>query len=291
MAFFLRKLRPPSQELDKPWRTVSWTEAEKQQLLRTLNNFKTGSTEVNTLRMLLHGPVGAGKSSFFNSMDNVLQDRITTRALADSLSGKSFTMECKQFNLRKKAGSYFPFTFTDIRGMEQEEGNGVHPKDIPKILLGHVKNGYICNAENPISEGNPKYNENPSLNDRIHCLVAVIPANSISLMEQIVIDQLRKVRQKARDLGIPQVIIMTKVDEVCPLVKGNLEKVYASKKIKEKMEECSMRLGVPVNCIFPVKNYHDEDPGNTKMDILILKALLNIVNFASDYVLDQTDNE
>uniref|UniRef100_A0A671LGW2 Interferon-induced protein 44-like n=1 Tax=Sinocyclocheilus anshuiensis TaxID=1608454 RepID=A0A671LGW2_9TELE len=237
----------------------------------------------NTLRMLLHGPVGAGKSSFFNSMDNVLQDRITTRALADSLSGKSFTMEVK------KAGSYFPFTFTDIRGMEIEEGNGVHPKDIPKILLGHVKNGYI--VKNPISEGNPKYNENPSLNDRIHCLVAVIPANSISLMEQIVIDQLRKVRQKARDLGIPQVIIMTKVDEVCPLVKGNLEKVYASKKIKEKMDECSMRLGVPVNCIFPVKNYHDEDPGNTKMDILILKALLNIVNFASDYVLDQTDNE
>lgn len=61
--------------------------------------------------------------------------------------------------------------------------------------------------------------------------------------------------------------------------------------VDSQMEECSIKLGVPVNCIFPVKNYHNEDPGNTKMDILILKALLNIVNFASDYVQDQTDNE
>lgn len=58
-----------------------------------------------------------------------------------------------------------------------------------------------CKAESPITEGNPKYNENPSLNDRIHCLVAVIPANTVSQIQQSVIDQLRKNRQKARDLG------------------------------------------------------------------------------------------
>ncbi|XP_073698770.1 interferon-induced protein 44 [Garra rufa] len=265
-------------------------EAEKQTLLKTLNNFKTGSTETNTLRILLHGPIGAGKSSFFNSVDNVLQGRMTTRALADSTSGRSFTMECKQFKLRKKDSSYYPFTFTDIRGMEQEEGKSV-PKDITKILLGHIKSGYVCNAESPVTEGNPKYKENLTLNDKINCLVAVLPANSITRIEESVIDQLRKVRQKARDFGTPQVVIMTMVDEACPLIKGNIEKVYTSKKIKEKVEECSVRLGVPVNCIFPVKNYHEEDPGDTKMDILILKALLNIVNFANDYVQDQIDNE
>ncbi len=32
--------------------------------------------------------------------------------------------------------------------------------------------------------------------------------------------------------GIPQALIMTKVDETCPLVKVDLEKIYTSKKNK-----------------------------------------------------------
>ncbi|RXN06412.1 interferon-induced 44-like protein [Labeo rohita] len=189
-----------SDEMDKPWRLINWKEEEKQTHLKTLNNFQSGNPMVSTLRILLLGPVGAGKSSFFNSVNTVLQGRMTTRALADSESYRSFTMECKDFRLKKKDNSSYPFMFTDIKGIEPEERKGVHPEDLAKILLGHIKNGY-------------------------------------------------------------------------------------------RMEECSSRLGVPVTCIFPVKNYHEEDATNTKMDILILKALLNIVNFANDYVQDQADNE
>ncbi len=36
-------------------------------------------------------------------------------------------------------------------------------------------------------------------------------------------------------VGIPQVIVMTKVDEACPLVKNDIRKLYTSKKIKEKV--------------------------------------------------------
>ncbi|MCI4393944.1 hypothetical protein PGIGA_G00163230 [Pangasianodon gigas] len=84
--------------------------------------------------------------------------------------------------------------------------------------------------------------------------------------------------------GIPQVVIMSKVDAACSLVKQNLEMIYRSKKIKEKMEECSIRLGIPVNYIFPVKNYHEEISNNAETDILILMAVTNIVNFANDFV-------
>ncbi|TRY84909.1 hypothetical protein DNTS_002027 [Danionella cerebrum] len=224
------------QEIAKPWRSITWNDEEKQSHLSFLNQFQPGNSEVHSLKFLLTGPVGAGKSSFFNSVNNVLQDRITTRAMADSISGSSFSIECKEFKLKKKdGGSDYPFSFTDIKGLENYNGEGVLIKDVVHILEGHVKSGY-------------------------------------------------KVR-------IPQVIIMTKVDQICPLVKNNIEKIYTSKKIKEKMEECSCTLGVPLTCIFPVKNYFEEDITNTNMDILILKALKQIVHFANDYVVDKKDND
>ncbi|XDV14630.1 hypothetical protein PO909_014852, partial [Leuciscus waleckii] len=266
---------------------------DRQTLLTTINNFQPGNEEVNTLRILLHGPQGAGKSSLFNSVDTVLQGHITTRALANSADNieKSFTLECKTYKVRKdRAGSFFPFTFTDIAGMHNV-GIGIQSEDIIQLLNGCVSDGYTFNPLRPITEDDPRYKRNPTLKDRIHCLVAVLPADTVSVMDDEKIRQMREVREKARNLGIPQVIIMTKVDEACPLVKEDLKKIYTSKKIKQKMEECSGRLGVPVSCIYPVKNYHEERTTNTTTDILILDALQNIVNFANDHVEDQEDNE
>ena len=50
------------------------------------------------------------------------------------------------------------------------------------------------------------------------------------------------------------------------------------------MLECSRSLGIPMICIFPVKNYHEENNLDGNMDSLILDALKNVVNFAEDYV-------
>ncbi|KAF3846481.1 hypothetical protein F7725_003559 [Dissostichus mawsoni] len=43
------------------------------------------------LRLMLYGPAGAGKSSFFNSVDSVLRGKITHRAAADAHFGECFT--------------------------------------------------------------------------------------------------------------------------------------------------------------------------------------------------------
>uniref|UniRef100_A0A8C2PL64 Si:dkeyp-75b4.9 n=1 Tax=Cyprinus carpio TaxID=7962 RepID=A0A8C2PL64_CYPCA len=253
-----------------------------QNILKKINNFKPGNKEVNTLRILLYGPQGAGKSSFFNSVNNTLQGRITTRALAQSTdTGGSFTLK------KSEAGFFYPFTFTDIAGIHNES-NSIMTNDIQRLLNGHIIDGYTFNPLSAITEDDPKYKRDPILKDRIHCLVAVLPASTVSQMHADIFGQIRAVREKARDLGIPQAIIMTKVDEVCPLVKENLEKIYKSKHIKQK---CSSSVGVPMTCIYPVKNYHEESAINVKMDVLILDALQNIVNFANDYVEDQIDNK
>ncbi|XP_021331626.1 interferon-induced protein 44 isoform X2 [Danio rerio] len=275
--------QPPPPENETAWRTMDW-KSDKQKLLTTIKSFQPGNPEVDTLRILLHGPVGAGKSSFFNSLDNALLGRITTRALAHSVqTDRSFTVKYQTYKLKKdEFGSYYPLTFSDIAGMQSE--GGIRTGDIIKILGGHITSGYTFNPRSSITEDDPKYNREPNRKDRIHCLVAVLPANTVSMTDDDILKQMREVREKARDLGIPQVIIMTKVDEACPLVKSDLQKIYTSKKIKQKMEECSVKLGVPVSCIFPVKNYHEENATNVIMDILILDALKNIVNFANDHV-------
>lgn len=50
------------------------------------------------------------------------------------------------------------------------------------------------------------------------------------------------------------------------------------------MEELSSEVGIPMNCIFPVKNYHEEIDLNEDVDTLILSALKHIIEFGDDFI-------
>lgn len=50
------------------------------------------------------------------------------------------------------------------------------------------------------------------------------------------------------------------------------------------MEQFSADVGIPMNCIFPVKNYHEEIDLDSDVDLLILSALKHIINFGEDFV-------
>ncbi|XP_052399099.1 interferon-induced protein 44-like [Carassius gibelio] len=159
--------------------------------------------------------------------------------------------------------------------------NLIFTDDIVNSIYGHVKEGYKF-EEKPITSDDEHYNENPSLSDQSFCLVYVIDANTIhfSPEDNIITEELRIIRQKICDNGIPQVIVMSKVDEASPLVKNDLKMVYRSNIIKKKMEMCSATVGVPMSNIFPVKNYNNEINTNDDADVLILKAFDQIVRSA-----------
>ncbi|XP_059403182.1 interferon-induced protein 44-like [Carassius carassius] len=165
-------------------------------------------------------------------------------------------------------------------GLESGQSHGARPDDIIKALEGLLKEGHNFNPIASAKKDDCK--SETSLEDLTYCLVYVIAADKISMMTSDVIKKMRYIRDKASSLGIPQVIIMTMVDEVCPLVRKNLRKIYTSKKIKEKMQECSNSVGVPVSYIYPVKNYHEEMDTQNDVDVLILRALTRIVEIADD---------
>ncbi|KAF4074917.1 hypothetical protein AMELA_G00228790 [Ameiurus melas] len=251
---------PPPPAFDRPWRIMPW--GNKHTLEEKLKNFKLCSS-----------------------------DRITCGALVDTTAGTSFTKIYKTHEIKGKDGSRLPFVFNDVMGLEPADGQGAHVKDIITALKGFLAEGYKFNPVSPVSEKDSKYNRNPKTSDQTFCLVNIIAADKVSLMNQKLIQKLKQIREVASEYNLPQVIIMTKVDETCPLVKRDLRKVYTSKKIKEKMQECSNLLGIPMSNIFPVKNYHEEVDTDDDMDVLILKALDQIVNVADDVLKCQKHSE
>uniref|UniRef100_A0A4W6DYH0 G domain-containing protein n=1 Tax=Lates calcarifer TaxID=8187 RepID=A0A4W6DYH0_LATCA len=183
---------------DRPWRTIEWGTGKTANLLY-LKTYKP-QAEGRQLRILLHGPVGAGKSSFINSVSSALKGRICTLALVDNTSHDSFTTTYLTYNIQKdKPGTFYPFVFNDIRGLDPQKG--VLVDDIELALMGHVKEGYMFNPGCKLSEGNEFYNKSPTDNDKVHVLVCVVPAHTLSSMNDKTVWEIRDVRMKASRLG------------------------------------------------------------------------------------------
>uniref|UniRef100_A0A4W6DX47 G domain-containing protein n=1 Tax=Lates calcarifer TaxID=8187 RepID=A0A4W6DX47_LATCA len=238
------------------------------------DNFKAAQTISKlpfVILILLHGLAGAGKSSFVNSVDSVLQGRMAGRY--------------RTYKIQKGGpGRFYPFVFTDIMGLESGSNRGVDVQDIRLAMKGHIKDGYKFNPASPISKDDRYYKKFPSLNDKVHVLVCVISAGTLSLMDEQSVTKMREVRLAARDMGIPQLAILTKIDEAGPEVKRDIKNVYKSKHLKELMGKLSALLGIPLNCIFPVKNYHSEIYIDDNIDSLILCALRQMIDFGEDFL-------
>ncbi|XP_051797486.1 interferon-induced protein 44-like, partial [Acanthochromis polyacanthus] len=265
-----------------------WINRNSQENLNFVKSYQPRNKEVKHLRILLIGPVGSGKSSFINSVDGVFQDRITGRAAVDAVIGGSVTNKYKTYKIRKDPEGSYSFIFNDTMGFERSAGRGVHVEDIKLALKGHVKEDYEFNPKEPLTGGD-FYNPSPTLGDRVHVLVSVVPADKISLMSEEDVIKLREVRLAASAMNIPQLAIITKIDEACPKVRRNIKNAYWSKVLKEKVDRCSSLLGIPPNCIFLVKNYSSEITPSDDINALILVALRQMVCFGEDFLKDLQD--
>uniref|UniRef100_A0A667X4Z5 G domain-containing protein n=1 Tax=Myripristis murdjan TaxID=586833 RepID=A0A667X4Z5_9TELE len=253
--------------------------------LRYVRNYKPNRHDVKHLRVLLHGPAGAGKSSFINSVESVLRGRIAGRALAEAEVTSSFTKQYKTYKIQKGwPGDFYSFVFNDTMGLEMTEDRGVHPEDIKMALKGHVTDGYTFNPASKLSDDSKYYNAHPTKNDKVHVLMCVVPADKAALLTEADVRKMKDIRRAASDLGIPQLAVITKIDLACQEIQKDLKNVYKSKYLKDK--KFSDFAGIPVNCIFPVKNYHEEIDMKDDVDSLILSVLRRIIDFGEDFIND-----
>lgn len=271
------------QDFEEPWRLVVWDAKNRTQMMESIKKYKPTSSSVSQVRVLLIGPVGAGKSSFFSSIKSVFSGYVTNLAIAGS-SSTSLTTQFHTYSVRAgKGGKPLPIILCDTMGLEEKTGSGLPVDDIFSILKGHLPNSYQFNPSAALSPDSHGYIQSPKFEDEIHCVAYVIDACSVSSMPTKLEEKFEAIRRKANLLGIPQVVLMTKVDEACPLVSQDIRNIYRSGYIKDMMQEVSARLCVPMSCVLPVKNYSEELDLDPDCDILLLSAVTLMLRFADDY--------
>ncbi|XP_076153665.1 interferon-induced protein 44-like [Alosa pseudoharengus] len=282
---------PPEQMMETGWCEINWGTIQNNEMKKNLRKLQLKNPAVEHLRILVIGPVRAGKSSFIQSVKSMFKNRMVNAACTVAAGGCTrYTKKFTTNQFEDERGNILPFVISDVMGLGD---SGVHPKDIISALKGHLKEGYTFNPVRPCSEEDTGYNSSPTLNDKVHCLVFVIPLDNFTANNsyadertphQGLIKTMQDIQHKACDLRIPQVVILTKVDLACPHVKEDIKHVYRSQTIRQKAQACSDVLEIPISDIFLVKNYHEEKQLNPDMDAVLLFTLRDILNYANDFV-------
>lgn len=251
-------------------------------MLCFLTNFKpVGASD---LRILLYGPVGAGKSSFINSaVSTILGYPVNIAEATAMCQTTSFTVQYKTHEVKYSSGIKVPIVFNDTMGLEVRRG-GVLPEDIKLAMKGHVNDGYTFNSRFALASNNVHYYRRyPSVSDKVHVLVCVLDAN-VTGIDPSILEKMEKVREAARDLGIPQMAIITHIDEICENTENDVKNVYKSRVLKATMEELSQTVEIPIHNIFPVWNNY-EGAQKEEVDVLLLTALKHMIEYGGNNML------
>ncbi|MBN3289790.1 IF44L protein, partial [Polypterus senegalus] len=255
----------------------------RDELLKNIRTYKTVTESVEKPRILLIGQIGAGKSSFFNSVNSVFRGHVMLQATA----GYGATSLSQQVIHDGKGGNLLPYILCDTMGLEGSGiDEGILVEDIFSVIKGHVHDSYEFNIRAPITRNDRRYRVEPSLADKVHCVVYVVEANKISLLGQNLLKKVKSIRAEVNKMGILQLVLVTKINEACPEVKKDVTKVYRSRYLYEKVTQLGQILGIPVSSISLVKSYSTETELNLHMDILILTALQQMLRAADAYFDD-----
>ncbi|XP_075873912.1 interferon-induced protein 44-like isoform X3 [Nelusetta ayraudi] len=269
-------------QLLKPWRNMQWTAQRWQTLKEAIMTFKPDRHIVQQARVLLVGPVGAGKSSFFNSINSAFNGYMTCQAIAGT-ADRSVTNQFRTYTIRpENGGRVLPLVLCDTMGLEETADTGLDMDDLINIYQGHVKDGYQFSPAAPIMLGSPMFRQRATIANRIHCVAFVIDACQASLSQKMV-DKFLAIRKKTNQMGLPQIVLLTKVDKACPLVAEDIKNVYYSVHIQKTARELSECLRIPLYCILPVKNHHDLLELDQDTDILLFSAVQQMLNFADNF--------
>ncbi|KAM9691247.1 LOW QUALITY PROTEIN: interferon-induced protein 44 [Dama dama] len=253
----------------------------KESLLCAIRNYVPYGGLVNKIRILLLGPVGAGKSSFVNSVKSIFRGHVTNQALVGSNPTGTSEKNRTYFIKDAKDNNTLPFILCDSMGLSEKEG--LDMGDIPYILEGHFPDRYQCNSSKLMPKGIGNHTGCPLLEDRVHCVAFVFNANSV---EQLSNQMVKRIKRIQRELIKSDVVhgMLTHVDTLDLITKADLIDIYKCVPVKLKLEAVHRKLGFALSDIFVVSNYTSEWELEPVIDVLILSALKEMLWAADDFL-------
>ncbi|KAL3875307.1 hypothetical protein ACJMK2_038227, partial [Sinanodonta woodiana] len=87
---------------------------------------------------------------------------------------------------------------------------------------------------------------------------------------------------------VPHVIILTKVDNVCPLVMDDLSTIFDSAEMSSLVYEVSSLFGLPRANVLPFRNVEDQLEADYMVDLLALFNMRQILRFATGFIDTQS---
>ncbi|KAM8791214.1 interferon-induced protein 44-like isoform 1-T2 [Rhynchonycteris naso] len=256
----------------------------RESLLSAIRTYKPYRDLVRQIRILLLGPIGAGKSSFFNSVKSAFHGHVTQQAMVGS-SRTGMSKQYRTYSIRDgKNGNPLPFILCDSMGLSEE--GGLCMEDILYILKGHISDRYQFNFMKPITQGHGNYIDFPLLGNRIHCVAFVFDVNSIENLSYEMLTKIKRIRRELIKCGVVHVVLLTCVDTMELIKKEDLIDIYKCMPVKLKIEEVHKKLGIALSDIFVVSNYISEWELDPLKDVLVLSALREMLFAADDFLED-----
>ncbi|KAJ8313263.1 hypothetical protein KUTeg_009180 [Tegillarca granosa] len=254
-----------------------------EQLTDYIENYKPYKRlDVPEARVVMIGAVGAGKSSFLNTITSVFKGRICNKAASGSVMNSLTTM-LRMYQIEdSQCSNYMNFRICDTRGLEEDQG--VDGEELGYLLDGHIPDRYQFNPSVPFNPDVPGFVAYPALHQKIHCVVFVVDGSAVEVMSEKVIEKIKILQKKVYQRGISQVVLLTKIDKICPEVEDNISKTFNSLAIKDAVDKVSQTMGIPRASVLPIKNYEQEGELEDNISILALYSLKQILNFADDYM-------
>ncbi|CAC5368437.1 unnamed protein product [Mytilus coruscus] len=275
--------------LEEPWRKTSqWNRKYFEELKEKVERYKPlKELNVPQARVLLVGQVGAGKTSFFNTINSVFRGYITRQACSGNAE-HSLTTIYRMYQIRNSiSGKPLNLRLHDTRGLEADQG--MDPHGMCYLLDGNLPDRFQFNPSVPVTPDITGFVATPQLADKIHCVVFVIDGSTVDVMPEKVIEKMKGFQIHMNQRGIPQIVLLTKIDKVCENTSEDLSQVFFSPVVQETVDRVSQILGLPRSNILPIKNYESEIEPQDHVNILTLLTLQQILNSADDYMFNYLD--
>ncbi|XP_065936897.1 interferon-induced protein 44-like [Magallana gigas] len=277
------------EELDSFWRdSPEWSQQTFQELKEFVANYKPfEEIKIPEVNILLIGPVGAGKSSFINTINTIFKGKMSSRACTGSAE-ISLTQKFYKFRVRDPTTKkHLCFRICDTRGVE--DGVSINSEDISFLLDGNLPNHYTFQLDSEASTERTGFVEEPTVREKMHVVGFVLDGSSLDVLSEGVVSKLKEIKRIVVDRSIPHLVFLTKIDKLCKLVEKDVSKMFVSRVVEDAVNNAAEVMALPRSQVLPVKNYEKEIALDTDINILALTALRKSLEFADDFLENQYD--